>query len=471
MIGRFNLRISVFCLLGVSALVLSGCGAQRVTPMAAPSPPPLVPVGADGPSGGSSNLSIAYDNQILRYIGTDSSGWKNSDNGVGNFSDLYTKFELIEDSDQAGASGSSDPAFRDWRDYKAESGGAWAWLGLAAAETRTITTTAKISIHAPELSISIPLYSISHANGGGQGDIWATSFSSSYMESPLFKISPNTSLAIHLNAAVSQQVKSQAAALALKAVVTAVNTAVPTSALLTTLSSPQIASAGTAVDSAISNLLSDSISEDIELGRLASSWQPNYKFNLYGCAPFIKTEQNPKAPDASGVCGTRADIGGGYDKYIGEWHIMLSCPRLSAFDSRSICNENGDLTPIATPGQRVSAQAPIAAEVDDGTVLQFELSNQKTIENYVENEAWFTGFTTGDLAKKAKSDYAGFCANAVVDLESVGLTKFDAELTLRSMVREMPQLATLRVNFTADGLGGDCVSFIKDATGTTAGFQ
>jgi len=413
--------------------------------------------------------------QIVRYIGTDSSKWQPAPTAL-DYSDLYTRIELYAD---AGAAGAGDGSSR-LRDYARENRN---WLlRLIASETNTVTTLANIEVRDPQLKIAVPLFSISHASGRDLGNTWATNFTSSNIDSPLFRLGPNTGLTLHLNTKVSTDLKSQGASLVVGAVQKAVQIAAPQSTLLTTLSNAEIANTASAIDTAISGLFSRDISEDIQLGRLVDSWGQEAAFKLYGCAPFIRDEdpaaadgRRPREPDSrpEGNCARSIDLDGGYDIPVGAWTIRLACPHVSAFSSRDICEHPVQSSPSmpATPEELAKVvkqrQAQVLTTASDAQVLQFNLSSQIDIQTFVQSQGWYTRFTTTKTTARTKADYVSFCSGAILGMEASGLNQFDSALALRAMVRQIPAVAALRENFAAGTTGAGCVEQFNDATGST----
>lgn len=441
--------------------------AQAAPPLPPPPPPPpaagapagtanfLADYGASAPPNGgvSANASTF---QLERYIGIDSSKWPAPDYQA-SFSDLYTRLELHSDSYRAGVTPSTASSPNTARDYMQENRG---WLSrVLSTETDSVTTLASVQIANPELKVSVPLFSVTHASGSGLGNTWATDFTSSDVQSPLFRIGPNTTITIDLSAKVSSDLKSQGTSLAVNAITQAVKIANPSAALLTTLSSSNVNSAATAIDTALSGLLSKDIAEDIQLGRLANSWQPGAQFTFYGCSPFVRSENQP----ANDVCGRNVDIDGGEDVEVGEWTLSLTCPRLSAFDPRDICHPIGSaaLTSNGTvlPDNGPAAKKEIAANIGDSQVLEFPLSSQITVSAFSQSQTWFTTFVTAIGHSAKPSDYGAFCAGAVGAYEASGLNQLDSEMALRALIRSLGQLSGVRSQFKKGGSGDSCMPY------------
>jgi hypothetical protein len=374
--------------------------------------------GAEGPP---ARTATASPIEIVRYIGVDRSKWPGG-GAPSNLTDLYTRIEVETDRTTAGGGVAGEP--ENPRAYEKERRSALA--RLLANKTITITTLARADLNDPDLSITLPLYSISHSSIRGTGEVFVTDFMSSHVQAPLFRIRPNTAITLHLNTKISDDLKVQGASTVLKAVQTAVNIAAPTSTLFTTLSKSDLSNASKAIDSALGGLFSQDLTEDVELGRLADSWSPAAEVEVDGRVPpgLVRTEQETRA-----------------DKDIGVWHIRLSCPRPSYFDPRDLCAYEPDGTRFL-PGRLGELQDDIARRVSDSSILEEQLSAQITIQSFIQTQSWYTAFL-GNGAK-TPADARAFCTDALSALYAAGLNRFDASLALRAMADQMPGIATLK---------------------------
>jgi hypothetical protein len=419
--------------------------------------------GAGGDAQHTEPSEPAASYQLVRYIGLDAKAWPTTA-AAQNYSDLYTRIELVSDN---GAPGAGGPDAKLLRSYSAENRGFFS--RLVSNKTDTVTAIANITVREPDLTISIPLYSISHASGLQLGNTWATNFTASNIESPLFRIGPNTGLTVRLSAKVSSDLKSQGVSLAVGAITRAVQIAAPTAPLLTVLSKQDVNNAATAVDTALSALLSKDISEDLQVGRMADAWANNgTAMTLYGCAPFVRAEKSD-GTTVPGNCAKDNDIDGAANLPIGSWQLKLTCPRLSVFDARSICAKwntpsttpwdslprTGGMLDLTTSDKRTAAGKVIADSVRDSQVLGFKLASQTTIQTFVQSQDWYTTFV-GNSANKQRTDYEKFCAGALNGMEMSGFSKLDAALAIRAMTRQMPQLAAYRTEFAKGMSGGSC---------------
>ncbi len=435
----------------VEAINPSGGGAP---PMAvAPPPvrgaprPPAIRTAQTAPANGAPQI------ELVRYIGIDALDWTNAP-AAHSLADLYTRIIVASDLPE-GTTGSNAGMPR--RDYVAEKR---SWAAILSTRTDTVTTVANITLRDPGLTIAIPLFSITHASGRQLGNTWDTLFTASSVESPLFRLSANTGLTLHVSAKVSSDVKSQGAALAVSALTTAVKIAAPTSTLLTTLSKPATDNTAAAIDSAISSLLSESISEDIEMGRLAAGWSPASALEITGCAPFVHATGTADTH----LCGSEGDLKGVVDQPVGTWRLFFACPRLSVFDSKDICDDTPtglDESLWQAGATKLAAErALIARTVSDAQILSFNLSSETTVQAYVLAQPWFTSFVA--LSTRKPADYASFCASGLVALEANGLNTLDAALVIRAMIERLPQMAALHPDFATGDAGSGCRAMIGD---------
>jgi hypothetical protein len=388
---------------------------------------------------------------------------------------------------------------KQFRDYNSEKRNPIGKLFVGKADT--VTVIANIIASDPTLTQAIPLYSISHVSGPNINESWSTNFTASSVQSPLFRISPNTALTIDLDAKISQDVTSQGASMAVGAITKAVSIASPTSALLTTLSSNDVKNASSAIDTAISSLASQDLSEEISLGRLIDSWTPNSFISINGCAPFIKltsgssnsssssssSSSSTSSDKTDNACPDGKDLNQNPDIQVGGgWTLRLACPRPSAFHSRDICNlrsstntgnakeadksdgssddGSSDNDDIASHTKLESARQEIANAVSDGQILSFRLSSQVTIQSFVQAQDWYTAFISeppNDSSSTAsKNSITTFCAAAVVGMEQQGLNGFDSALVVRAMFRQLPKITIYSAAYRGDA-GAPCQTMLS----------
>ena len=472
----------LFAAISIAAVALASCETvQKPQPMPAqvnpkadaladqmkvqkfeppPEVKPQVPPAAPGtPPVDTTSTTEPANYQILRYVGVDASDWDQKPASQ-SYPDFYTSVWVYTQVPAAGVGGTGDNS--RLRDYTQENRSVLA--RLVSSKTNSVTAVANVSVTNPTMTIALPLFSVTHASGLQLGNTWGTNFTGSSVESPLFLISSNTRLTIHLDAKISSDMKSQAASLVLQAVSSAVKIAAPSSALLTPLSSTDVSNKATAIDSAVSSLLSQDISEDIEEGRLANSWTTSSVIKIYGCAPFVRTEGSTTGED-TGRCASDVDLDGHTNTPVGIWFMRLACPRPSAFDPRDICSAIGSSTltddkvvDVSTAAKLQAVNKIIADQANDAQVLKFGLSSQVDVRTFVQSQQWFTTFV--GVKTKAASDFDNFCSGGIGNLEENGLSKLDAAIVIRAAVRQMPQLADAKADFAAAKNGANCVALL-----------
>ncbi len=417
------------------AIGLAACSHVQTPPLQPPPPPPPTmesPLPREAMSGASIFAAGASRNggensglvpapiSITRYVGVDASGWPDARNPV-DLSDYYTSVGAQSVVDVQGAPATGDGSAQT-RDYDKEKR---SWLArLFVSRTSTLTTEVRLDVTSPNLTAIVPLFSVSHVSSTGTGESWVTNLTSAYVESPMFRIGPNTKLTILPMADLSDKAKSQVAVQILGAVQQALAIASPQSALLTTLSKTEIANHAQALDVAISGLMSEEIKEGIPVGRFMQTWTKGARIMVTGTSPGWLTRTGD---DASGVT----------DRRVGQWAISFRCPRPSAFDSADICGD-GSRPPIATRSDRKALEDQIVAAVPDETALGFMLSSQVTVQQFIQTQSAFTTFV--QKTTKQPEDDDAFCMAIVSDLSGSGLNGLDTALVVRAMIDRMPGL-------------------------------
>jgi|GEM_PF-1967615 len=441
------------------AIALAACSLAQPPPpqpppppppaMASPPPPPppspeemsLAQNFAGGaPRGGGENSGLVpAPISITRYVGVDASGWPDAKNPM-DLSDYYTSVGAQSVVDVQGAPATDSGPART-RDYDKEKR---SWLArLFSSRTSTLTTEVRLDVTSPNLTAIVPLFSVSHVSSPGVGETWVTNLTSAYVESPMFRIGPNTKLTILPMADLSDKAKSQVAVQILGAVQQALAIASPQSALLTTLSKSEISSHAQALDVAISGLMSEEIKEGIPVGRFMSTWTRGASIMVTGTSPGWLTR-------------TGDDTEAATDMRVGQWAISFRCPRPSAFDSADICGDRSH-SPVATKADRKALEDEIVAAVPDDIALGFMLSSQVTVQQFIQTQSAFTTFV--QKTTKQPEDDDAFCMAIVSDLSSSGLNGLDTALVVRAMIDRMPGLGDAA---TRGAIVTACQPLVKD---------
>lgn len=388
--------------------------------------------------------------QIVRYIGGSTTNWPRVNNSSQQlnmntgFADLYTRFVLFG-PDTIGVQNPPPPPSpqRRFRNYRAERP---TWLArIFSEEERSVVAVARISVLNPSLQMTVPLYSVSYNSGGSSGEAWATAITSSYVRSPLFRVTGNSRFSLNVTTNTSDATQSSGFSTAISALTGAIELVAPEAGLLTTLSEDTTKSRATALDSAISDLLSYSISEEIEFGRMINSWEPGALIQLDGCAPFVRGEGDaPRWARSDNVslqnnvlCANDRDLDGRQNNYVGSWRLVLTCPQFSIFSPRTICDSDNKIVDISTLARRNAINGEIALLVADSLVLEEPMGENATIRSLVRGGDFFIAFV--DVADPDATQYGRFCASTLDVLRQSGLTGVDSALGLRATLRLMPE--------------------------------
>ena len=425
--------------------------SEPTEPLSHPNPHP--PKSSSPIKEGDQGISDAEVRQIqlTRFIGVNRQQWNDANISPKDFSDLYTRIEIETTTACAGSAcqnyGNNGPQKRS---YALERRG---WLArLLSNRTTSITAFAKAEIRDPDVATSLPLFSVSHNSIRGSGEVFVTTFTSSHVQAPLFRIGPNTTLTIHLKGTISDKTETDATAMIVQAVQDAISIAAPTSSVLTALSRDEVSRSTAAFDSMLGGLFSQDITENIELGRLLDTWQVNSELQVQGAIPWglVKGEDDNVAV----ANGSRPD------KQIGTWHIKLTCPRPSLFSAKDLCkNEDGVKT--FNISNKEELQSSIISEVSPSLILQTKLGSGTTVQEFIQIKPWYTAF----IGKKEKnpSDTKSFCTETLSALYALGLNNFDSMLVLRAMSLRMPGISTLEDRLTVQV---NCVDLVaRNGTG------
>jgi hypothetical protein len=328
-----------------------------------------------------------------------------------------------------------------------------------------ISMFAQVQLTDPAVPVgNLPLFSISHDSERGSGETFATLLTGSFVQTPLFRLTGNTAMTVHVSSNISDQHSFAISAVVLKAVQTAVSIAAPVSTVYTTLSKDEVANSAKALDTALRGLFSQSVSEDIQIGSFASGWQisrddKTVLARVRGTVPgnLVKREGDGAGASAE---DRRAD------KLVGVWEIQVLCPRPSLFDARDICSKISDdrsVTDQPTIDRLVqTTQAEISHSLTPAQVLTTNLSASVTVQDFIKTQTFYTDFISKKGAPDPK-DTRAFCSNAVDALYKAGLNQFDALQVLWAMGQAMPGLNTLD---PAVSIGKTCPA--RDSGGVSA---
>lgn len=371
---------------------------------------------------------------------------------------------------------------------------------IFVGHTRGTVTSVKIKMHDPDIDFTIPLLSVDYNGKVGQGQAFVTNLLTSDMSLPDFRLSPNSSVSIEATSRITNEVDVHATGIVLGTLKDALSIAAPGSSLLTSINREQVQKVSGAYDAALSNLLSRTIAESTTTGRLMSEWYP-------GASVLVSIDVPAKIRTTGQVLEskkTKATLRRLW------FRLTLTCPRLSIFDTVSVCETDGgedknlrvlinspNRKPSGTvngvvgqPGhdspQYQAAVTDLAQRVTPHQVLNFRMGDSKSLRQFMTEQEWFIslskkmvqpdeGVTTiasqvvateaegsantvreqqtlaNQRAALSPSTAAAeeFCTAVVEKLYSAGLSQLDSEIGLWAIATGIPDFATSRDIFAA----------------------
>jgi hypothetical protein len=319
--------------------------------------------------------------------------------------DLYTRW-IVEEIGM-------HPSVSLVRDYRAERHSPIERFFVG--RTREATVTVKIRMRDPDVDFTIPLLSVDYDGRRGQGQSFTTLVSRSDMTLPSFRISPTTSASVETQARASNQIDMQATGIVLSALKDTLSIASPASSLLTSINREQVQRTANAYDTALSKLLSSSKAETMTTSRLLSEWQQG--------ASFLVSVDVPNSIRTLKPNGEARRL---------WFRIKMACPRISAFDTLSVCelsDRNQVLTLISSPHSPANEERPDALgqpgtesglyrhavdrlrdRVSAHQVLSFVLGPGKTVRQFLTEQEWFISLSKEVLTADASVNRAAAAA-------------------------------------------------------------
>jgi hypothetical protein len=388
--------------------------------------------------------------------------------------DLYSRW-TIEEVDQ--------PRLLLRRDYKSEHRGLFGRMFVG--KTRGSVVSIKIKMRDPDVEFTLPIMSVDYNGKSGQGEVFSTSFVSSDMGLPDFRMTPNTSVSVEATARNTKDVDVQSTGLVLGAIKDALSLVAPGGSLLTAINREQLQKVSTAYDTALSKLLSSAVSESTSVGRLMSEWYPRSAILISIDVPEdIRTGSLGDAPATRRVW----------------FSLSMTCPRISVFDTTNVCSTSPDLTrnlrtvinsPYRDDGPHGNENAPgspgfngpayamavreLRYRLSASQVLNFKVGANKSVRQFLTEQEWFISLSkkmvqpSNDVVKAVEAvdiatdkpkgtdqqkaldtaASAEFCDAVVEKLFSAGLNRLDSEIGLWAVASGMPDFASARPLFQA----------------------
>lgn len=339
------------------------------------------------------------------------------------------------------------------------------------------------SVAQPTVNFTIPVLSLSYASRIGSPETFATSFVQSKVDTPFFRISPNTTISFNISARLSQLLESGYGSNAVSIVLSSLKVAAPQTSLITTLSRDEVSQFSQATDKAISGLTSQSINEAVIVGRNLDEWKKGVTIYVRAnISAVVKNDEILQTKNGKGSPSVQL-VDNLYSP--GVWKIQLACPRFSMFDTRNVCesdlyekltsysadSSSAGQQPGRHSGAFKSAISDFSNRVTSPDVLAFQLANQKTIEQFTREQEWFSGFlqrvpmatltvsgtvkisaddngqATSPQAVAFKPEIARFCMNAVNTFKHAGLNTLDSQISLWAIVTGLSDLAAFQQAF------------------------
>lgn len=431
--------------------------------------------------------------RLLKYIGL-----KDENRLIGGrtpvmLAELYTRI-IIENNDDglgtgdgtdvscplaAGAT-AGDPCERS---YDAEKR---SWLArLFKSEHLNIAALMTLQVNEPAIPMgTVVLFSATHDSARIAGETFQTNLTGSDIGTPLFRLTANTNVMMHLKSDIIDTQTFTISTALLNGIRAAVNIAAPAAPVFTTLSKPDVDNAAKAIDTTLNGLFSSERHEDIQLVSLPSAWslqkdKPAAIVTVEGWVPrgMIKMSADASA-DAAGKNRSNSDDYSHKtpgpreaDKFlVGSWKVEALCPRPSIFNPRDICSgiggnlgdknsdnaagsgnnngvtknsdKNSEITdPEAIVNLIHDAKKAVLTNISPSQILNTNLRSGVTVSDYVVGYQAYADFISTKPVTAASLHT--FCAKMVGGLTGVGLNEFDAYLVLWAMSKNINGISTL----------------------------
>lgn len=343
------------------------------------------------------------------------------------------------------------------------------WLVRTDESTSDIIVV-RITTSDPSMSYTVPLVSLAYDGKLNVGEGWVTSVSQADTAAPFFRITPTSTVTYQAEIKSTKKADSRTAANVLGLVQQALQIAAPQAKLLTTISKPQIESFAKATDTVVSAISSDSVTESVQIAKPLDEWYPRASILLNISLPervrLMRVEPDGKETDLSEAIKDRTLV----------FELVLTCPRLSMFDSVDVCETapgQDSLTrtrsSVGSGGEAFKgAMNGFSRRVSASQVLNFDVAGGKTIRQHITDQKWYSTFVQDISVSDTQSDLVGpanltaknagtltferkrdqFCITVANELYDIGLSHFDAGVGLWAVVVGLPELEPFREKFS-----------------------
>lgn len=343
------------------------------------------------------------------------------------------------------------------------------WIVRADESTSDIIVV-RINTSDPSMSYTVPLVSLAYDGKLNVGEGWVTTISQADTAAPFFRITPTSTITFQAEIKSTKKADSRTAANVLGLVQQALQIAAPQAKLLTTISKPQIESFAKATDTVVSAISSDSVTESVQIAKPLDEWYPRASILLNISLPERVRLMRVSAD------GTETDLSEAIRDRTLVFELVLTCPRLSMFDSVDVCE--------ATPGQDSltkargsvgsrgevfgAAMGGLTRRVSASQVLNFDVAGGKTVRQHITDQKWYSTFVQDISVSDTQSDLEGaanaiakrtgartferkrdqFCITVANELYDIGLSHFDAGVGLWAVIVGLPELEPFRDKFS-----------------------
>jgi|GEM_PF-2981198 len=284
-------------------------------------------------------------------------------------------------------------------------------LRALRTKTKSVSLITKTSISDIGEPITSPLLVI-YEEEGINGQMLNTEVIKSSMATPLLRIEPDTLVSLNFEFKSQSAVSSQGLKITLNVLKQATGFLAGGSQLFTALSKDSVKEESRLMDKALSQLFAQSHSEKVLDDRRYMEWFKTGPVKIH--LVLDDPKNSPRTLP------------------IGTWHINTTPPRPTIFSNQTI--ENGqNCINILTVLQE--AYETITPE----QVLSYQLTNQLTLGNYMEQQSWYTTAIAELNDDNTRSVALNkLCSKATSELYKLGLNKYDSIAGLWALLKTAP---------------------------------
>jgi hypothetical protein len=150
---------------------------------------------------------------------------------------------------------------------------------LFVGKQTTKIFTLKAKVNDTNYDVTIPLFTAGQTSNRDVGEQFDVNTYARLID-PYFLVSPNTTVQLSINAAISEAFTSDAVRIVMNAIIGVSSAAAPNSALLTKLSAPSASKHSEALDIAIGKLSAKRATQEVKSGQDLSTWKNTDKMTF-----------------------------------------------------------------------------------------------------------------------------------------------------------------------------------------------